>query len=266
MKKNKLGVLEFGRKLVESGDLDPLYIALYEAGMSREKLCRWLIAYWCFYHAGLCCWICERKDFFGTLVQVAETGSTYPRGTERRHFRGDMSVKSTTKLGEQFNSGQSMIKWLGEGGPRATGIMKRIKSLYGFGEWISWKVPDMLDRLNLASVKFVDRDVELMFDASKKGALLTCEACGINSEDQLMKAHRYLIRYLGKLKSPPRYERRINVQETETIFCKWKSHLNGHYPVGKDTHEIIEGLQKYEPTTTSKKMVEVLERLKGASK
>ena len=51
--------------------------------------------------------------------------------------------------------------------------------------------------------------------------------------------------------------RRVNVQEVETIFCKYKSHLKGHYPVGKDSEEIrhaLEGwgdtaqeLQKYIP-------------------
>ena len=34
----------------------------------------------------------------------------------------------------------------------------------------------------------------------------------------------------------------MNVQEVETILCKWKSHMGGHYPLGNDLHEIREGM------------------------
>jgi hypothetical protein len=55
-------------------------------------------------------------------------------------------------------------------------------------------------------------------------------------------AYTMLKRKLGTLKAPPRFERRINIQEIETILCKWKSHINGHYFVGKDIQEIRHGL------------------------
>jgi hypothetical protein len=44
----------------------------------------------------------------------------------------------------------------------------------------------------------------------------------------------------------------VNVQEIETIFCKYKSYVKGHYHVGKDIHEIREALiytQKYSKRT-----------------
>lgn len=260
---DKLDVIEFGRRLIVSDDLDPLYVALWNAGLDRETLCRWLVAYWCYYHAGLCCWICDQRDFFGTLLRVAEGGTDYPRGTERRHFRGDLAITSVKQLKEDFKSAYDLIEWLGYGGPTASGIVKRVKQLHGFGEWISWKVPDMMDRLDLARVEFVDRDVDLMFKSSKDGAYKTCEACEIESADQLMAAHRYLIRKLGTLKSPPRYERCINVQETETIFCKWKSHLSGHYPLGKDTHEIRRGLAEWGRSKTSQALLRGMRAVKG---
>jgi hypothetical protein len=66
-----------------------------------------------------------------------------------------------------------------------------------------------------------------------------------------------LERKFSSFTAPPRYDRPVGVQECETILCKWHSHLNGHYPVGKDSREILEhlrgwgnlaeSLQKYVP-------------------
>lgn len=254
----RLGVVEFGRRLIESGDLDPLYLALWHAKLTKDTLCRWLVCYWCYYHAGLCCWVCDQKQFFPTLLKIAKSGTDFPRGTERRHFRGKLAVDSVTKLSERFDSAIEIVEWLAAGGPTAAGVTRRIKQLHGFGEWISWKVPDMIDRLNLGTVRFVPDDVSLMFKTSKEGAIKTCEVCSVESKDQLRSAHSYLKRKLGKLLAPPRYERRINVQETETIFCKWKSHLGGHYPLGKDTHEIRVGLREWRPGVTSRKLLKGL--------
>jgi hypothetical protein len=48
---------------------------------------------------------------------------------------------------------------------------------------------------------------------------------------------------LGKLYSPVVPGRVLAVQEYETILCKYKSHLSGHYPMGKDTREILHVLR-----------------------
>jgi hypothetical protein len=58
-------------------------------------------------------------------------------------------------------------------------------------------------------------------------------------------AYDRLIKELGDLRAPPRYERPINIQEVETILCKWKSHLSGHYELGKDIIEVRHGLLRY---------------------
>lgn len=42
--------------------------------------------------------------------------------------------------------------------------------------------------------------------------------------------------------APPRYERPVNAQEAETILCKWKSHMGGHYRLGEDVVACRQGL------------------------
>jgi hypothetical protein len=257
---DKLGVIAFGESLVTTGDLDPLYIALRDAQMPRETLCRWLLVYWCYYHVGLSCWAVSQDDFWATLLKIAKGGTKYPRSSERRHFRGDFAVRAVTKLAEQFDTAEDAIDWILEPGPGAKAIAKQVKRLYGFGEWISWKVPDMLERLEIGTVRFRETDLTWMFDSSLKGAKLVYKEYNLKGS-HLYAAHRYLLKHLGSLDAPPDSRRKLNVQETETIFCKWKSHLNGHYPVGNDTEEIIKGLKRYNDSDLAKNFIRSMEQL-----
>lgn len=257
---DRMGAIDFGRQLIATKDLDPLYVALRGVQMSRSDLCKWLLSYWCFYHAGLCCWINSKDDYFGTLLFIAEGGKEFPRGTERRHFRGNTAIVAVEKLAQKFSSAEDVVDWLIEGSLNSVDVMKKVTQLYGFGQWVKWKVADMLERLEIAPVRFTDEDVSLMFDSSLKGAHLVFERYGLKGEP-LMASHLFLKKAF-KSKAPPLYDRRINVQETETVFCKWKSHLNGHYPVGKDTIEIQEGLHRY-PGKLSIEMAKVLKGLQS---
>jgi len=256
--RTQLGVVEFGRVLLETEDLDPLYVILYKSGMKRAQLCRWLVCYFCYYHAGLSCWASEQRKFWATLDRIARAGTEYPRGTERRHFRGKLAIESIQRMREGFSTAEEVVDYWAEGGPTASGVCDRVTSLYGFGEWIKWKVPDVLERLGLARVDFVEDDLDLMFSTSKEGAEEVCEVCRVGGRAVLHSAHRYLLQELGSYKAPPRYERAINVQETETIFCKWHSHRTGHYWPGKDTLDIWEGLGRYRKAKTAQRLLRPL--------
>jgi len=252
----RLGVVEFGRRLLETADLDPLYVILWDAKMKRGALCRWLVAYWCYYHAGLCCWIVDQPDFWIAMLTVAQGGKEYPRGTERRHFRGQLAVDSVKRLLDHAGTAEGLVDWLIDAGPTAAGVMKRVTELHGFGEWVKWKVPDMIERLGLAPLRFDAGDIDQMFTSSKQGAATVCETYGL--KQGLLPAHRYLVRKLGRFRAPPALDRMIGVQETETIFCKWHSHLGGHYPIGKDTTEIHEGLCRYGGCVSTQKLLRAM--------
>lgn len=252
-----LGVVEFGDGLLRTGDLDPLYLALFWSGMDDHQMARWLLCYWCYYHAGLCSVVSEYKGrrYWDKMSEVANGGTDYPRGTERRHFRGKLSIASIDSLRSRFHVAGDAIQYLVKRGLDASVVMKQVTTLHGFGSWISWKVADMLERLDIASVRFSTGDLRYMFKSSKDGADETCrrhvksrrEPTG---EARLVLAHHYILKHLGGHLAPPRYDREINVQETETVFCKWKSHLGGHYPIGKDTRDILEGLERFDCRTS----------------
>src|ERR1700750_3037416 len=101
----RLDIAEFGHHLFETGDLDPIYVALNRLNWSQPKLDRWLVAYWCFYHAGFACYAAEHKGiaYWQVLAKAAENeptcpvGVRWPRGTERRHFRGQLALEAVAK-------------------------------------------------------------------------------------------------------------------------------------------------------------------------
>src|SRR5690606_6511443 len=108
--KTNYHLIEFGYDLVQTGDLDPVYIVLYNSDLSVEELRRWLLAYWCFYDMGTASWI-NSSRFYWTRMEHAARSKVYPRGKERRHFRGNSAIKSIADL-KQKNALTTIINVL----------------------------------------------------------------------------------------------------------------------------------------------------------
>lgn len=238
-------IFEFSRQLIETKDLDPSYVMLYEAKsqIPQDKLLKWLLSYLCFYHCGTASLIVDQPDYWVAMEQAAGS-KNWPRGTERRHYRGNSSLES--------------IRWLkNNGGPEKLigeqilgkdwtlpDLMAQVKTWHVFGDWIAFKVADLFERIGLIKVEFKPQDVFRMFESPKKGALeISKRLGGPKTGDICTWAQNKLLEKLGYLKAPPRYERTINIQECETCMCKFHSHIHGKYNVGKDLREIKHGLE-----------------------
>lgn len=262
--KKQMSIFEFGRKLIETGDLDPVYTICHHCDWEYDyQEYNFLLSYWCFYHVGTASWISQdHKEFWPRLCEASAT-SFYPRSSERRHWRGQASIKASLELRSLRLTPYQLIKGLGEPkeAPTLPTVMSRVKNLRGFGDWIAFKVADMMERLALCNVQFEPSDIFLIFDAPAKGAdaMWLREARGLaitNPPESIpMWAYDMLKAELGYLKAPPRFERFINIQEIETILCKWKSHLNGHYEIGKDIAEVRHGLLKFAKCSLSQKLL-----------
>lgn len=135
-------------------------------------------------------------------------------------------------------------------------VSARVQELRGFGPWIAFKVADMIDRLGMGAVDFDEAGVFMFKDPAKAALILRGKQDGKDyihhgtKEQQGRAIHEvvtYLVGVFDGLSAPPLYDRPIGLQEVETVLCKWKSHLNGHYPLGKDTCEINEGLVDWLP-------------------
>lgn len=240
-----LEIKEFGTALITSGDLDPVYIAVHEARLTPIMRDRFLVAYWCFYHCGVSAWIADQANFWDAMLQAAVNNGkvkSFPRGTERRHFRGNLACKSVTYLSRRYFAASEMVGYIcGERSPaRFVDVYERACEHIGFGPWIAFKIADMIDRCGVSPVRFNGAEM-FMFKDPTLGADLyrTKYNCEGWSREEVVK---HLVEMFSCHKAPPMYDRPISVAEIETCLCKWKSHLNGHYPIGKDIKEVLHGL------------------------
>ena len=234
MKPRPMGVFQFGIELLKTNDLDPIYVMLYHSPLSKNVLRKWLLAYWCFYSIETCNRIINYNDYWEGM-RAAASSSDFKRGTERRHFRGNLAITSVEDLSrlsvsERFKPLETVesVSYLE--------VINQVMTWRGFGPWIAFKVADMLDRLGFCSIKF-DYQAQskvMLFDSPKEGAKRVTERYGGNSNQPEVWAVNKLSESLGRFKAPPDYQRPINIQEIETILCKWKSHTNGHYQLGED--------------------------------
>ncbi len=258
-----LDIYNFGDRLIATGDLDPVYNAIVGTIIERGQLARILIAYWCFYHLGVSAWMSQwevDRDFWHFMERAADNSmwrrpcdmpttpqfdptpqfDRWPRGTERRHFRGAKSLASVQALAK--TSPEAILDRLAE--ERMAGdVVTFLEGFPMFGPWIGFKAADMLERCAGVPIAFPD-DWVLMYK-EPAAALARLE-----KETSLSKLDVYgkLRRHFSKRPAPPSGDRACGVQEVETILCKWKSAKNGHYHIGKDIHEVRHGLKGWGDT------------------
>lgn len=268
----RLSIEEFGVKLLDLGDLDPVYVSLCRVEWPEEQRSKFLVAYWCLYHVGLSCWLSDQSDegFWRQLKEAAvndrpsPVGGRWPRAAERRHWRGANALKSVEDLTQRYDRAQDMVDWItrpakGRDDISFTVIADRVQQHVAFGPWIAFKVADMLERCCEVPVLFGLDDA--MYDSPRQAALrLFRERIGAPPEAKLKDEDAavagvvaHLIGHFKDHDAPPGGGRKVGYQEVETILCKWQSHMNGHYPVGNDLVEIAEGLEAWAKVSPSAK-------------
>lgn len=263
---NKQGVVEFGEALLRTQDLDPTYVSLHGLVTSMEvgddQLHRWLLAYWCFYHVGVACYLSEfeGKDFWDFMRTAARNSDPdlkprvilgnpngmnagnendrWPRAAERRHFRGQKCVDAVENL-RAMSGGRPEFLVRGLTSCRTDrAVMTVVQSWPMFGPWIGFKAADMLERCAGVEITF-DPNTGLLYEAPREGLIMleardNCPSGAHRSREEL---YQQLIFYFGGRLAPPAMDRPCGPQEVETILCKWKSYMGGHYHLGKDVHD-----------------------------
>lgn len=252
----RLNHRNFGTYLLNTEDLDPVYVGLVRLELPPGRLAAWLLSYWCFYHAGVSCYITEsNRGFWEDMTEFAGK-SAAPRGVERRHFRGQKAIDAIAYLMHRYKSPLNALEDLASGDQTFQDVSERVQQWRLFGPWIAFKVADMIERCAGIPVDFSDCELA-MYSEPTKGALLIAQQEGW--PDDIPLVINNLLRIHDGRKAPPGYDRPIGLSEAETIFCKFKSHWNGHYPLGKDTREIREALHGW--GNLAETMFQCLERL-----
>jgi len=261
--------VEFGRDLITTQDLDPVYSAIHGAGLDYETRARLLLTYSCLYHLGASVTIGqhEEADYWDALMVAAVNDCLkWPRGSERRHWRGQQAIQTVQYLRDKYKHPEDVVNHWANGGDNSfTAVTKRVQEIPIFGPWIGFKACDMLERVMGNTVDFSTCTFGVYKEPRAAAALiLTGDAEANIADSDLEGVMKKMMRpeYLGSLKAPPDFSRVVNVQEIETCLCKFKSHVNGHYPPGKDTLEVLHGLKESRwQNPITRRMVQVLEAL-----
>lgn len=230
-----LGYQKFGEQLLTTKDLDPVYVMLHNAKLPYDNLARFCLAYWCFYHVGVAARISEQRDRKYWLEMKKAYHFKWPRGAERRHFRGEKALQAIERLA-RYRSPETVVHVMLEGCNTFNEISESVQVFPQFGPWIAFKVADMAERVLEHDVDFSDCHLGIYREPLAGAKLIHGPDCDIR--DTVATLEREFRAFLA----PPRYDRPVNVQEVETILCKYKSHYNGRYPLGKDRREIYEAL------------------------
>ena len=259
-----MDIREFGTALIRTGDLDPVYIGLYHAKLPEPQLARLLVAYWYFYHLGFAAWASEADqdrnvegdDFQETLRLAAENKESprhwnlpadrWPRGNERRHFRGSMCVNAID-CSQLVKAPLVTIKHLATL-QTDTAVIDAVQKFPSCGPWAAFKAADMLERVWGAPIKF-DQNIGLMYQSPREGLdMLGADPEFIAVDRSAKGLYHGLLQYFSAATAPPSFNRQCGPQEVESIICKWASMKGGHYHVGKDIHEVREGLHGWGKT------------------
>lgn len=266
--------VEFGRDLITTQDLDPVYTAIHGAGLEYEVRARVLLTYSCLYHLGASVAIGQYKGpeyWEALMVAAVNEGLKWPRGSERRHWRGQQALQTAHYFREKYKYPEDVVQHWAAGGDKSfTSVTERIKEIPRYGPWIAFKLADMLERVMGHSVDFGSCAFGVYKEPRAAAALILMGDSEKRIADKDLEAvmQRMLLpEHLGQLLAPPDFQRPINVQEIETCLCKYKSHVHGHYPPGKDTLEVLHGLKdpRWDNPIT-RLMVAVLEKLPYARK
>jgi hypothetical protein len=157
------------------------------------------------------------------------------------------AVRAVEYLAGRYPNPEDACWSLEQPGPFSA-VKARVMEWPLFGPWIAFKIGDMLERVRCVQVDFTGGDV-FFFDSPRKAAeewyMRDRGISPPSTQVAITAACIYLAGTLGAQLAPPRFERRLNLQEYETVLCKWGAHLTGHYPLGIDTRELREALHPW---------------------
>lgn len=263
MRYELLTIETFGRQLVTSGDLDPVYLALTGASFDPGHTRRWLVAYIAFYHCGAASYLSEvdGAEFWRRMLVAAQNeqltpiGTRWPRGHERRHFRGAMSVRAIRSWADRYGDGpDKMFEYIAGVGGAFREVFNRACEHASIGPWAGFKCVDLADACLGAEVDQHDSS-PFLYETPRESLVNAWRAkhSGRDVDEATMIEEMLsdLRVAFSDLEIPHKVGQPIDLFCLETIACKHKSHLSGHYPLWNDIDEINRGLMSWSSVSES---------------
>lgn len=240
--------VEWGRQLILTEDHDPLYVGLARWDVRGSRLRRYLLAYWCCYSVGASYHLSlssgtrfwEELEKAARNVEPSPLGERWPRAHERRHWRGEKCVESVLWLRGQYRHPEEAVLDIEHHARTLREVEGVVTAWPQFGPWIAFKAADMVERVLGHPVAFPDNLLSLYKDP-KEGAAMAAEIMESTPAGVLGE----MLSEYAAIEAPGRPGRKVNIQEVETVLCKWKSARKGNYWIGLDTRDHRAELERW---------------------
>lgn len=230
---------DFAAKTIATDDLDPVYVALYRAGMPEDMLMRWCTAFVTYYHMGTACQLCTLKgDEFWT--ELWNRYDIAPRASERRHFRGEAGKNAMRAWINTYGTPEKFFAACMQ-----PTFMKLLKmAIPQIGHYFTWKCMDLREAVFGYDVDWAGSEYHMVTLPMRGLDVIFPELEG-NRKADYGQALLKVADAIKHIPAPPRYARNCGVAEAETVCCMAKSYYKSKKPIGKDILEKRHDLTGY---------------------
>lgn len=251
MKRNRyerLGWREFGRRLLLSQDLDSIYVMLARSDLDDETIARWILGFVVYDHAGAAARIAQADDFWFAL---ARNRDRLPRGSVRYHNRGVAFDRQIEWFRSLDMTPLEVVRDM-TAGDSLGDVIRATKRHRGMGDYFAMKMADFKERVFGEPMTVAVDDVLLL---GKPDAAIRLVADSEAIEPTKTSVFERIVAEFAEYAAPPYVDpaprsrrpvppvRPFGPMEAETVLCKWKSHMNGRYPVCCECLEYVEDLR-----------------------
>jgi Alpha-glutamyl/putrescinyl thymine pyrophosphorylase clade 2 len=215
---------KFATAMFKLEDADPGYMLLARAEMDHAKKLRYIMAWCTFYNPGLAA---HASDFQGGKFYEF-LRYVYPhakRASERRHFRGQAGLKALAQWQSLYPKPEAMVEACFASS--YLGVRKNMQHMAQMGDYFYWKLADIQDTVFHKPVDFTGCE-KYMPKVPKQGADMIGDMENVFDLEAIMGI---VTKHIGKL-DHPFTERKLKLQEAETVCCVFKQHVVGDYKFG----------------------------------
>jgi len=227
---------------IYTGDSDPVYWAVARAKQKPSHgypwATRFCVAMLAYYHTGTAAVAAdyEGEEFWKHLHEIYPVA---PRGSERRHFRGEAGLKSLRSMQKFVHTPEDFFSVFGK--DYAAVSRQCQKYLSGFGPYFQLKVCDYMDRcLGLKIESYDGLEKNLPTEPARAVELMIPTA-------PIPYAFKRLCDEMASkgILAAPMFDRLVGPAEVETSLCGWKTTKYKGNWFGADILDKREALRGY---------------------
>ena len=231
---------KFATTLFKLEEADPGYMLLARAKLSDAQKLRYVLAWCTFYNPGLAA---KASDYTGAKFYeyLRNQYPTAQRASERRHFRGQAGLKALAQWQALYPHPEKMIEACF--GPTYMHVRKNMQHMAQMGDYFFWKLADIQDTVFHMPVDFTGCE-KYMPKVPQQGAEIIAALEGDPRElgYSLVATMRGVTKHISKL-DHKFSDRKLALQEAETVCCVFKQHVVGDYKFGFRTAKAVKRLR-----------------------